>query len=126
MSTVYFPSRINSSCKSIRESRNCFFFVKIESKWVGNLLYIDVDKSQWTLNNCKIYLNDFTAAKLKKPGFHSRKHSSIPVELWERKLAPGLSSIQYLFMNFASKLLPIAFITMHHQVITKFFYCVCV
>ena len=63
------------------------------------------------------------AAKLKKPGFHSRKHSSIPVELWEKKPAPGLSSIQYLFMNFASKLLLITFITMHHQVITKFFYC---
>ena len=65
------------------------------------------------------------AAKLKKPSFHSRKHSSIPVELWEGKLAPGLSSAQYLFMNFASKLLLIAFITMHHQVITKFFYCAC-
>ena len=36
----------------------------------------------------------YKAAKLKKPGFHSRKHLSIPVELWERKPAPGLSSIQ--------------------------------
>ena len=61
------------------------------------------------------------AAKLKKPGFRSRKHSGIPVELWERKPAPGLSSIHNIFMNFASKLLLIAFITMYHQVITKVF-----
>ena len=64
--------------------------------------------------------------KLKKPGFHSRKHSSIPVELWEREPVPGLTSIQYLFMNFASKLLLIKFVTMYHQVITKFFNCTCV
>ena len=62
---------------------------------------------------------------MKKPGFHSRKHSSIPVELRLRKPAPGLSSVQYLFMNFASKLLLITFITMYHQVITKFFYGAC-
>ena len=68
-------------------------------------------------------LHIYKAAKLKKPGFHSRKHLSIPVELWERKPVPGLSSVQYLFMNFVSKLLLIAFITMHDQVITKFFYC---
>ena len=58
--------------------------------------------------------------KLKRPGFRSRKYSSILVELSERKPAPGLSSIHYLFINFASKLLPITFITMHHQVITNF------
>ena len=40
-------------------------------------------------------------AKLKKTWFPSRKHSSIPVELWDRKAALGLSSMIYLFMNFA-------------------------
>ena len=52
---------------------------------------------------------------MKKPGFHSLKNSGIPVELWERKPTPGLSSAQYLFINFISKLLLLACITMHHH-----------
>ena len=41
------------------------------------------------------YITKITV-KSKKLGFHSCKHSTIPVELWDSKLAPGLSSIQYL------------------------------
>ena len=65
-------------------------------------------------------------SKLKNLGFHSRKHSSLLAELWEKKLVPVLSSIQYQFMDFVSKLLLIIFITMHHQVMGKGFYCACV
>ena len=39
------------------------------------------------------------------------------VELWKKKPAPGLSSIQYIFMIFVFKLLLTA--------LMKFFYCAC-
>ena len=60
------------------------------------------------------HIKELQSCKNRVPLSQTFKHY-LPVELWEKKLAPGVSSIQYLFMNFVSKLLPLAFM--------KFFYC---